>query len=66
MKRYLFELCVLRGGVGYERRSIWISDAWLTAEVSRNPNLNRVVQLPEAFLERGVTHRLTGKLVTGR
>lgn len=58
MKRYLFDLCAqLRDGT-IERRSPWISDDWLAAELAKNPDLDRLVDLPEEFLRDGVTHAL--------
>ncbi len=58
MQRYLFELCAYTGEAGVERRSRWISDAWLSAEVARDPNLDRVVELPIEFIRDGVTYDL--------
>ena len=47
MKRYLFELCAFLGEAGVERRSAWISDAWLAKELAEDPNLDRLVEVPE-------------------
>lgn len=47
MKRFLFELCAFLGEAGVERRSRWISDEWLTDELRRDPNLDRVVDVPD-------------------
>jgi len=58
MKRYLFELCAYLGEAGVERRSPWISDEWLAAELARDPNLDRLVELPVEFLRDGVTYDL--------
>ena len=58
MKRYLFELCAYTGEAGVQRRSRWISDEWLAAQVARDPNLDRVVDLPIGFVRDGVTYDL--------
>lgn len=58
MKRYLFELCAYTGEAGTERRSHWISDGWLAAEVARDRNLDRIVDLPVEFVRDGVTFDL--------
>lgn len=58
MKRYLFELCAYAGEAGVERRSHWISDEWLAAEIAREPNLDRLVDLPVEFVRDGVTYDL--------
>ena len=58
MQRYLFELCAYTDEAGIERRSRWISDNWLAAEVALDPNLDRLVQLPIEFLREGVTYDL--------
>lgn len=60
MKRFLFELCAHLGDAGVERRSHWISDDWLAAELARDSNLDRVVDLPDEFVLRGVTYDLPG------
>ena len=58
MKRYLFELCAYTGEAGFERRSRWISDEWLAAEVARDPNIDRLVEIPIEFLRDGVSYDL--------
>lgn len=58
MQRYLFELCAYTGEAGVERRSPWISDAWLAAEVARDSDLDRIVDLPVEFVRDGVTYDL--------
>lgn len=59
MQRYLFELCAYLGEAGVERRSVWISDEWLAAQLARDPNLDRVVELPVEFVRDGVIYPLT-------
>lgn len=44
MKRYLFELAAWLPPRGVERRSVWVSDEWLSAELTREPCLDRVVE----------------------
>lgn len=58
MQRYLFELCAHSGEGGIERRSKWISDAWLADEIARDPNLDRIVELPAEYVRDGVTYAL--------
>ena len=47
MKRYLFELCAFLGEAGVERRSCWISDEWLHEQLAADPNLDRIVEIPD-------------------
>ncbi|WP_426051571.1 hypothetical protein [Brevundimonas sp. SL161] len=56
MKRYLFESCAYTGEAAVERLSHRISDEWLAAEVARDPNLDRIVDLPIEFVRDGVTY----------
>lgn len=58
MKRYLYELCAQLCDGQIERRSPWISDEWLAAELAKDPTLDRLVDLPEEFLRDGVTYAL--------
>ncbi len=54
----VFYLCAqLRDGT-VERRSPWISDEWLRAELAKDPSLNRWVDLPDEFVEHGITYPL--------
>lgn len=48
VQRYLFELCAFLGEAGVERRSPWISDEWLAEELARDPNLDRLVEVPDS------------------
>lgn len=58
MRRQLFDLCAqLRDGT-IERRSPWISNEWLRAELAKDPRLHRFVDLPDEFVKHGVTYPL--------
>lgn len=43
-KRFLFELAAWLPPKGVERRSEWISDAWLSGQLLQNPNPDRLVE----------------------
>lgn len=60
IKRYLFDLCAFMGAAGVERRSEWISDAWLAVELARDSNLDRLVDIPDEFLVDGLSHPIVG------
>lgn len=55
---YLFQLCAWLTDGTVERRSPWVSDDWLAAEINRDCRLDRLVALPEAFVKNGITHPL--------
>ncbi|MBB5773110.1 hypothetical protein HNP47_003134 [Brevundimonas vesicularis] len=59
MKRKLFDLCAQLCDGTIERRSRWISDEWLSAELAKDSSLDRWVDLPNEFLEHGVTYPLS-------
>lgn len=60
-KRQLFDLSSqLRDGT-VERRSPWISDEWLRAELAKDPRLDRRVDLPDEFMMHSVTYPLPYK-----
>jgi hypothetical protein len=58
MKCKLFDLCAQLCDGTIERRSRWISDEWLSAELARDPRLDRWVDLPDEFVTHGITHPL--------
>ncbi|WP_426042743.1 hypothetical protein [Brevundimonas sp. TWP2-3-4b1] len=44
MKRHLFELTAWLPPQGVERRSPWVSDAWLAEVLSQNPDPDGLVE----------------------
>lgn len=51
MKYPLIGLCALMGDKGVERRSPWVSDDWLGAEIARDPWLFREVEFEAGYFD---------------
>ncbi len=66
MQRYLFDLCAQLTNGTVERRSPWISDEWLARELAVDPQLDRMVDLPEEFVRNGVTYPLPYEQASAR